>query len=654
MASITGDILGTGVSGLLAFQRNLATIGHNISNANTVGYSRQRVEMTARLPQAAGNGFIGTGVQVDSVQRIYNEYLTQQVRGATSANSQLQTYHQHAAQVDNLLADPNAGLNPSLQRFFNALNDLSNDPSSMPARQVVLSEARSLADRFHYLDQRLSDLQTGVNVQIRNSINDINALAGSIAKLNQQIVVARGQAPAQPPNDLLDQRDALLARLAEQVSVTAVPQDDGAVNVFVGNGQPLVLSGTTTPLSVVSNPYDAARSEVGVRIGASTMVISDFLTGGVLGGALDARSGLIDVAQNALGRVAIGLAAEVNAQHRLGQDLNGNINLDFFNTLDLSSPRVLTSSAALIDVDVSNVGALTTSDYRLDYDGANYTLTRLSDSTVVGSFAGFPQTIASEGLTLSLTAGTPAAGESFLIQPTRTAAKNIGVVLSDPTRIAAAGPLRVADAVNANGQPTNLGSGRISGGNVSSVTGLPLASNITLTFDPNAGGAGVPGFTVAGGPAGPLLYNPATEANGKTFSFPGYGDVSFSVAGVPASGDRFTLGNNTGAVGDNRNALSLAGLRTQLSLSNGTASLEGAYGQMVADVGATTRRADISRQAQQGLLSQVTSARDSIAAVNLDEEAANLLRFQQAYQAAAQVIAISDTIFQTLINAVRR
>lgn len=649
------DILGVGISGLLAFQRQLATTGHNISNANTEGYSRQLVELSAQNPQFAGNGYIGSGVQVTAVRRAYSDFLTTQVRGATTANSQLQVYHDLASQVDNLLADPQAGLTPSLQRFFDAMQVVANDPASIPARQVLLSEANALADRFHYLDRRLEDMRQGVNTQINSVVNEINSIASGIAAANRQIVDATGYGGGQPPNDLLDKRDALVAQLAQRVAVTAVPQDDGALNVFIGNGQTLVTGGTSSSLSIVSNPYDATRSEVGYTTGGVTAMISDYLTGGTLGAALDFRGQILDPAQNALGRVAQGLMATFNAQHRLGMDLNGNINLDFFSDTTATSPRVLGNTnntgapAAVIAASIGNVNALTTSDYRLDRGAGGYTLTRLSDNTVtnLAVFPGGAETV--DGITLSLSSGAIAIGDSFLVQPTRRGANDIAVAIGDATRVAAAVPLRTGATTDANGLPTNTGSGKISAGTVSNTTNLLLAAGITLTFD-----GGTNEFIVTNGPGGTIAYNPATDSGGKQFTFASYGGVTFTISGVPADGDSFVIANNTGGVSDNRNALQLGDLRNQLTLANGSATYQGAYGQLVTDVGTTTRRAEINKGAQESLLQQVTEARDAVSGVNLDEEAANLVRFQQAYQAAAQVISISDAMFQTLIDAVRR
>ena len=317
----------------------------------------------------------------------------------------MQEFYRLASQVDNLLADPQAGLAPSLQRFFGAVSDVANDPSSIPARQVLLSEAQSLADRFHYLDQRLESLRNGVNTQITNTVSEINGLASGIAAMNRDIALALGTGAGQPPNDLLDQRDELVRQLAERVAVTTVPQDDGALNVFIGNGQTLVVGGNASRLDVVGNPYDPTRKEVAITAGPISSIVSDMLTGGTLGGALQFRNEMLDSAQNALGRAAIGLAATFNDQHRLGQDLNNALGGDFFTAIDNSSPRVLSTSAATVSVSVPDVNALTTSDYRLDYDGATYTVTRLSDNAAVYSIAAFPGANAPRGLTLTLTAG---------------------------------------------------------------------------------------------------------------------------------------------------------------------------------------------------------------------------------------------------------
>ncbi|MEW6353166.1 MAG: flagellar hook-associated protein FlgK [Pseudomonadota bacterium] len=641
------DIFSVGTSGLLVFQRALATTSHNIANVNTEGYSRQQVDFSTRPPQGGSGGYIGTGVQADSVRRAYDGFLTTQVRNNTSANSQLQNFYQLANQVDNLLADPQTGLAPGLQSFFSAVQGVANDPASIPARQVLLSTGQLLTDRFHAINQQLTDQRNSANSQLQTIVTEINSLATALAKINADIVSAQGAFATQPPNDLLDQRDALLNQLAQRVAVTAVPEGNGALNVFIGNGQGLVVGSQASSLSVVQNSFDPNRSEIAYLGGSATVTISDNLSGGTLGSVLDFRRQILDSAQNALGRVAVGLSATFNAQHVLGQDLNGALGANFFS---VGAPDVLARSGGspntgngVVAATVANVNQLTTSDYRLQNSGGTYTLTRLSDNTVttLASFPGTPVTV--DGVTISLTSGTINSGDSFLIRPTRPAAATVNVALSDARKIAAAAPIRTSASLS------NAGTGAISPGTVSNTTNLPLAGPITLTFN-----SALNQFTVAGGPGGTLAYNPATDSGGKQFTFSTYGGIAFTVSGVPANGDTFTIGNNTGGVSDNRNALLLGGLQNQLLLGGGTVSLQGAYGQLVAEVGAVTHQADINSKAQEGLLNQVTQARDAVSGVNLDEEAANMIRFQQAYQASAQIIALAGTLFDTLLGALRR
>lgn len=631
-----GDILGTGISGLLAFQRSLANTSHNIANVNTEGYSRQRVELGARPPQSGGGGFIGQGVEVEGVRRIYDEFLSLQVRSNTSANAQLQSFYSQASQLDNLLADPQAGLTPSLQDFFNAVQGLANDPASIPARQVLLSNGENLAERLHALDQRMRDLRGAVNSQLQAGVSEINNYAQAIARVNQAISLAQGSAGGEPPNDLLDQRDALIIKLSELIGVTTVAQDNGAVNVFIGTGQTLVVGTQASLLSITKNPYDQSRYEIGYQNGSGS--ISDSLTGGKLGGILQFRNQILDSAQNLLGRVATGLALTFNTQHREGQDMNGALGADFFSA---AAPQTLAHSSntgnAAVSATLASAGALTGSDYLLQRSSSGYTLTRLSDNTVTAltTFPGAPQTV--DGVTLSLASGTLNVGDRFLIQPTRNGAAGINVALQDTRLIAAAAPVRSSASL------ANQGSAAISAGEILDSANAALLNTVTITFNnpPTT-------FTITGVAPDP---SPVAYTSGANIDFNGW---RVQITGAPKAGDSFTVQQNTNGVSDNRNALLLAGLRTQLTLAGGSASYQDAYGQLVADVGSSTHQADIGRKAQETQLAQARNARDATSGVNLEEEAADLVRFQQAYQAAAQVISIADTLFQNLLLALRR
>ncbi len=640
-------ILSTSVSGLLTTQRALATTAHNIANVNTPGYSRQTIEVKVREPQFTGAGFLGKGVEVGSIRRIHSEFLTDQLRVSTSSSTENATFFNLASRVDNIVADEGTGLSPSLLSFFNSVQDVADIPSSISARQVMVSEAEALVARFQFLDSRLDDLTSEIRIRLGNELRDINSLSQSLADINGRIVEAFGDIVTEPPNDLLDQRDELVRQLAEIVSVSTSEQDDGSLNVFIGQGQSLVLGGDVQTLSY-SETYQG-HYEIILTGSFSSSTVTDNITGGNMGGLLRFQSEMLEPARNSLGRLAIGLADSFNDQHILGMSLDGDVNQTFFN---VATPDVSPLSGAPNNVTAAIVdpAALTESNYSLIFNGANsYTLTRLIDgqTTAINTGAVSPYTTATiDGFTTTITAGA-AIGDEYIIRPATFGARDIATVISDPRKIAAAAPLRSGEAVDANGLPNNTGTGAIGEVSISSVTGIPLGSSITLTFD-----AILNQFNISAPPGGTLAYNPATDSNGVQFTIAAAGNASFTLSGVPDDGDQFVIQNNTNADGDNRNALDLAALQSSKLMLNGTASYQDTYGKLVADVGTTTRQSEISQQALSALLTQATELRESLSGVNLDEEAAEMLILQQAYQAAAQMISTSDRLFQSLIDSI--
>jgi flagellar hook-associated protein 1 FlgK len=642
------DVLGTAASGLQVFQRAISVAGHNINNANTEGYTRQRVELGTRPPSFTGQGFIGNGVQIESINRLFDQFAVERLRDTTSSSAQYDTLALFSARVSNLLGDSKAGLNAGLESFFNAVQDLADDPASIPARQLLLSEAESLVGRFHNLDSQLGSLRDEINGNVSNLVNEINGLSAAIADTNRSIVDASGQGSGQLPNDLLDKRDNLVNKLSELVSVRTVEQDDGAVNVFVGSGQALVTRFLASPLTVESNDFDTRRAEVAIVGAGATSVITSSITGGKLGAVLNVRDQVLDPAQNALGRVATTLAVEFNQQHQLGMDLDGALGGDFFS---VGSPQVAASTrntgtgAVSASFDNANIQNLTIEDYALTYTGSTWVLSHAVDGQVVpmsgAGTAGSP--FLADGLSLVVSGGA-SAGDRFLITPTRAGSANTSLLINSARQIAAALPVRVSEATNANGLPTNGGDGAFSLQGVDS-SFVQLSSGITFTYDALA-----QQFNYAGDAVGSFAYNPATDS-GSSFSVAG---VSFSVTGTPANGDSVSFSNNANGSGDNGNALLLAGLQTAHTMEGGSTSFQGAYSQLVGQLGTRTRSAQVTAEAQAALLTQAQESRDAVSGVNLDEEAANLLRFQQAYQAIAQIISAAETTFQTLMNALGR
>lgn len=631
------SLLGIGVTGLNAAQTGLLTTSHNISNVNTPNYSRQQVLQTTNLPQFTGSGFLGQGVHVETVRRIYSENLQQQVQQTQAGASQLDSYYAQIQQIDNLLADPTSGLSPALNDFFSGVQAVAANPSDTPSRQVMLSSAQSLAARFAALNDRLEQLRSGVNQQIQDSVTQVNSYAQQIAELNQRIVLAKGDATAgQVPNDLLDQRDALIVQLNQEIGATTVKQSDGSINVFVGNGQSLVMGNQVNKLAAVADNEDPSNLQIAMQSGSATVRLpASLLQGGNLSGLVAFRDQTLNPAQNALGRVAIALSTTFNAQHELGQDKNGQLGTEFFTT---ASPRIVpntgNSPGGSISTAITSLGQLTTSDYRLQYDGTNYTLTRLSDN-VVQSFASLPQTV--DGLTLSVSSAL-SAGDSFLIQPTRTGASQFGVVINDPAKIAAAAPVRASSGAS------NTGGAAVS--TLAVVGPAPLPANLQQSVTVN--------FHVASGVTTYDLIDtgtgtPISTGNAYTVGTPiALNGWSLTLAGTPADGDTFGVGPNSNGVADNRNAVLLGGLQTQNVVAGVT--LQGAYGQLVSQVGSKAHELEVTSQAQANLLAQTKQARDSVSGVNLDEEAANLLRYQQAYQAAGKTIATAGVLFDTVLG----
>ncbi len=646
-----------GISGLIANRIALDTTGHNISNVNTEGYSRQRVDFVTRDPFYTPVGYIGTGVESSSVKRSYNDFVAGQMRASSSVASELEAYFQGASQLDELVANADSGLQPTIQSFFSALQGLADDPTAVAARQLVMTEAESMVDRFHYFNTQFEDMRQQLNNNINFQINEINRLAQGIAEINADIQLSYGSTP----NDLLDQRDQLVNQLAERVEIQVVEQNDGAFNVFIGKGQPLVIATSAATLDTQPSTLDPSHLEITFDYTFGTQIITDQISGGEIGGMLRFRSEILDPAQDRVGLVALGISEEINTQHQLGLDLQGLVGTAMFSQGTVQVlPRPGNGSS--VTADFNDIGSLTGDEYELTYDGTNFVLTNSTSGVSQNLVAGL-NTV--DGLDITINAAGALAGDTFIIQPTRNAAESINLLFNDVRRLAAAGPVQAQPAVDGNGNPLNTGTANITQPGNSSMVGLPLAGGtIQLVYDDQGGATS--GFEVYYPGSVPgvdpfddfILYdntNPATVAGVQVpaATFAAYGGISFNLSGVPADGDAFIIGNNASGTSDNRNALSLEALQNLNVMLSGTATLDETYVQMVSDVGSKTHYAELNLNAQQSLLARTQEAMAEISGVNLDEEAAKLIQFQQAYQASAQVISVASTLFDSLLNAVR-
>jgi flagellar hook-associated protein 1 FlgK len=656
---MSGSLLAIGKTGLYAAQAALATTGHNIANANVAGFSRQTVVQATSAALDTGVGFLGTGTEIAQIKRYSDNFLNTQVRTAQASTSGLESYYSQIKQIDNLLADTTSGLSPAMQGFFKGVQDMAANRASVPSRQAMLSSAETLATRLQDLDSRLGEIRTGVNGEIEASVTAINTYGSQIAKLNEQISNFASSA-TRPPNDLLDQRDQVVLELNKFVKATVTPGDNSSLTISIGNGQPLVVGNDSFQLAAMVSPTDLTRMEVGYQVGTKVAVLPDgALSGGKLGGLLEFRTETLDTAQSALGKIAIGMAFEFNAQHQLGLDQNGNKGQAFFNVAPAFVGASINNAkgtdanpAAELSAKVTDPSKLKDSDYEVTFNGTNYKVVRQSDNKEVGTVTPGANGVATfevDGVELSFK-NNARNKDTFLVRPTIDGAANFKVLANDVSQIAAAAPVLTSMPL------TNTGTGKISEGKVSKdFLTAPPTLPVTLAFDETSG-------NLTGFPAGMVtVVNSKGESsqvdaanvkfdNGSTYSFSG---VSVTMTGKPGNGDKFTIAANSSGVGDTRNIAALGELQTKNIFNNGTATLTSSYAQMVSQVGNKTREVQINAQAGNALLAQAEGAQADVSGVNLDEEAANLIKYQQAYQASSKVMQIAGTIFDTLLSISR-
>lgn len=675
-----GGLISIAMTGINAAQAGLLTTSNNIANLSTEGYTRQRTVQASNITVMTGAGGIGQGTHVVTIERMYSQALTKQVLSAQTSVSSLDTYHEQISQIDNMLADADAGLTPVIQEFFDAIQSVATNPSSTSSRQSMISAAETMVSSFQGMYSRLDEMSNGVNSQISSLVTSINTYTQQIGDINQQIITSSAM-NGQPANDLLDKRDQLVSELNKLVKVEVTTGDDGSYNVFVGSGQQLVVGNRVTQMAAVASAADPSRIVVGL-VGAAGNVQElpeSLIAGGELGGFLSFRSEALDTSYNQLGLMASSMALTFSAQNELGQDMLGSIAgesdfiADFFK---LSEPTVIARSSNTVGGpvvsasydDASYNGTnfytnLTASDYQLSYDGSAFSLKRLADNTTWSgaTIADINTALAADpqGFSLDATAGTFSAGDAFLIQPTHFSARDLSIdtsVAADPRLIAAAAPAR-ASATQTNTGSTTVGS--VSVGPDYSVNGLPLS----LSYD----GTGLTGFpvgtvTVTVGNGTPVTYpitsttDTVTFTSGATVTINAAdpsaspSGVSMVFSGTPVAGDSFTLAANTSGVEDASNIVRLGKLQTQNTMLGGTATYQDDYAGFVNDIGNKTSASEISSSAQTALLSQATAARESVSGVNRDEEAAKLIEYQQAYQASAKILEIASNIFDTLLS----
>jgi len=614
------------LSGINAAQVGLNTTGQNIANAQTTGFSRQSVIQVASEPTFSSSGYMGAGANVQGVRRSYSSLLAAQANSAASEVSRAASYADGLGQINSMIGNPDRSASVALSAFFSAVQQVTTSPADAVSRQSMLASAQTLTQRFRDLDGSLAEQRNKVNDRITDAIDDINSQARQIASLNTRI--AGETADGRMPNDLLDQRDVLLNSLNKLIRTNATTQPDGTVNVYLGSGIALVSRGITQPLALAMNAADPSAPAVGTKSGSVAVPLpggGDL--GGEIGGLIGLRDEALTAAEAGLGRMARVIAETVNAQHRLGQDLQGNAGSDFFS---VDAPRAAAYSAntgnAGVAVTVTDVTALTASDYKVSTTADGYTVMRLADG-VGQSFRSQP--IAIDGLRLDFS-GAAAIGDSFMISATRGAAGSLQVALRSAAAIATGSPVSVKAAAGNQGGATASIAVSSADANLRQPATIAFSSPGQLTV-------------TSGSTSTNIAYTP-----GMAIAVNGW---SVKLQGTPKAGDVFTVAASTGATGDNRNALALADLVERDTVSG--ASFTGLYAQLVADFGVRGREAEAARSASSSLESAANNARDAVGGVNLEEEAMNLLRYQQSYQAAGKLLSVANTLFDTIISIYR-
>lgn len=637
---MASNILSIGTSALAAAQVGLSTTGHNIANASTPGYSRQVAVQTAATAQEFGYGYIGQGTQVAAITRVFNQLMARQLINSQSVSSSSNTYNAQLSTINNMLSDATAGLNPSITQFFSSVQDVAANPSDTPTRQSMLSYAQSLASRFQSANNQLNEVRNDVNSQLTSSVALVNTYGKQIAALNDSIEKAFSSS-GNAPNDLMDQRDQLVNELSKQIKTTVVSQNQGSYNIYIGNGLPLVVGAETYGLTTTNSPTDTSRLELAYTSKDVTTVLGiNSLPGGNIGGLLQFRAESLDTTQNKIGQIALVLAETFNTQLKQGVDLNGNFGSDLFSVAKpVVNSSIYNTGSATISSQVVDARAVTSSDYRLQYDGTNYNITRLNDNKVT-SFTSLPQTV--DGLSFSIS-GSIASGDDFVIRPTQNVGSSLQVVISDVNKLAIASPTLT---------PTTTSStASISGISAKASSSSPVADPMVMTYN---------GSTYTVSPSRSIIVTTGgvstTYAAGTAASIPSGSSVavaglSFSFTGTPTSGDTFTVTRTSnGAPGDNSNGLLLSSLQTQGTLNNSQSTYINAFSELVNNVGNKARELTVNASAEAKVLELATTAMQSESGVNLDEEATNLIRYQQAYQAAGKMMQIASSLFDTLLQ----
>ena len=668
--------MNVGVSALIANQQALTTTGHNIANVNSAAYSRQTIATKALVGQNMGTGYVGKGVQVATVMRNYNELLGKQSNAANAASAADAIRYQSLVQMQDVYSGGDSSLGAAINSMMNAFADVEAAPADGTARNVVLTRMSELTARFRAASATLQELDYSTNQQITNNVTLVNNLAGQVASLNTQI--ARALASGHQPNDLLDARDQIIREINQYVQTTQVDADSGAINLFVGGSQALVLGSSTGQLSVAETAEYPGSGKLSLYFsqpnGERVELTANMVGGGEIAGLLKFNNDDLVTGRNQLGRLALSIGTELNQQNKLGLTLSGNFGTDLFK---LTTSTTGWSNIAGYDAGnaaqsaqakVTDTHALVASDYRIQFNGTGGAqLVRLSDGKLtdlnVDPVTGdISQTV--DGLQFTVPgAVTNAAqkGQSILFQPFSKAADEIQPLVHN------AADLAVSNAVTANITSSNAGTLQLSSLRTQDTAGLPATGNpVVLRFNTDGtisyadqtdidAAATPPGFDwTTAAKVQDAAGNSIQYESGKPIQVNGW---SITLTGTPGANGTDTVSvGNAKDLGDGYklnagNASAFLALRDAAIFDNGT-SLSDGFSSAMAVIGTRTQSAKYAAELSETVANNLNADRTAVSGVNLDEEAARLLQYQQAYQASAKIISTAQSLFDSVLSAV--
>ncbi|OKY24709.1 MULTISPECIES: flagellar hook-associated protein FlgK [Thalassotalea] len=653
----------TGVSGLLSSQQQLATTGHNIANVNTEGYNRQRAEQTTLSGDSFGGNFLGSGTYVDDITRLYNKFsYKEQLLNSTNLGES-NALHASLTQLNEIMSTSGNQVSSSIDRFYTAINSIADNPSDLGLRNIALTQAGILASDLQSISKNFDQLENSTNNEINQVASKITEISHELAKINESILQNKGFGAAGQPNDLLDKRDQLITELSQFTSVNTVSDKNGVMTVMIGSGATLVAGLTPLSVNVVAGDPDPNKTSLEIAGANGSVALSQKTLGGQLGAKFAFRDNYLDQTRRDIDRLAMAISETLNASQADGLDLNQIQGANLFtdiNSPTLMASRVLTpasnAGSLTAEVSISDISLVPADEFQITFDGANYQMRNMTTGTVdnLGAPGSGTYTTA-YGFEFVETGGAPSANDSFVIRPTENSAALIEAQITDGAAIAAATPVAIRPSDN------NVSPGKIE--IVNMIDPVAARAEMPMRIDILENPVGVFNYTITdklGVTSAPIPYTPPTPPATFTVDLPpapATAQFQVNISGTPSGSapnapEQFFIEDAYG-IGNGSNAVDMALTQEQGIINGGRESFSKSLGVSTANVGSKAASAELVADTAQALFTQAYNRNQETSGVNLDEEAANLLRFQQAYQAASQIISTANTIFDTLLAVAR-